>query len=265
MLNLRFKYIVITSLFFVLHNIPKANKMIRYWDRYTDEEREKMACKIIDHMKRRGRTVTDLYGMKNIQPLANRTVQEDGTVVSDRPGAVYFANHQGKYDAIGVMLALEKPCPTLWDIHSASRLVGKQVSGLLDCSIVDLRDMKDKVRAIQATVEKVKQGRDFLIFPEGGYTDNHNELQEFHSGCFAVSLKTKAPIVPTVLYDAYKSMNSNTFEKVVTQIHFLDPIYYDEYKDMRKVEICELVKSRIEARLKDIKNGVDLGAPDKRI
>ena len=66
MLNLRFKYIVITSLFFVLHNIPKANKMIRYWDRYTDEEREKMACKIIDHMKRRGRTVTDLYGMKNI-------------------------------------------------------------------------------------------------------------------------------------------------------------------------------------------------------
>lgn len=265
MLNLRFKYIVISSWFFVLHNIPKANKMIANKEKYTEEELDAMARKIIDHMKRRGRTKTDVYGMKNTQPIAVKTVHEDGTVTVDHPGAVYFANHQGKYDAIGVMLSLEKPSPTLWDIKSASRLVGKQISGLLDCSILDLRDNKTKVRAIQETIEKVKRGRDFLIFPEGGYTDNQNKLQDFHSGCFSVNLKTGAPIVPTVLYDAYKSMNSNTFEKVVTQIHYLEPIYYEEYKDMRKAEICELVKARIQERLDLIESGADLGQPDKRI
>ena len=57
-----------------------------------------------------------------------------------------------------------------------------------------------------------------------------------------------------VVYDSYKSMNSNTFEKVTTQVHYLRPIYYNEYQGMKKPEICELVKSRISTKLEEIKN-----------
>ena len=81
-----------------------------------------------------------------------------------------------------------------------------------------------------------------------------NELQEFFSGCFACSQASKGPIVPVVVYDSYKSMNSNTFEKVTTQVHYLPPIYYTEYQGMKKPEICELVKSRISTKLEEIKN-----------
>ena len=99
----------------------------------------------------------------------------------------------------------------------------------------------------------MKSGHNFLIFPEGGYGDNHNELQEFFSGCFACSQGSRGTIVPVVVYDSYKSMNSNTFEKVNTQVHYLQPIPYDEYQGMKKPEICELVKSRIAAKLEEIK------------
>ena len=50
-------------------------------------------------------------------------------------------------------------------------------------------------------------------------------------------------------------MNSNTFEKVDTQVHFLKPILYSEYGNLKKKEIAELVKSRIDERLKEIKAG----------
>ena len=103
--------------------------------------------------------------------------------------------------------------------------------------------------------KQVKSGRNFLIFPEGGYTDNKNELQEFQAGCFSCSLQTKTPIVPVVLYDSYKSMNSNTFERVDTQVHFLKPILYSEYGELNKKEVAALVKSRIAERLDEIKSG----------
>ena len=50
---------------------------------------------------------------------------------------------------------------------------------------IDLDNNRDKVRAIMDVTRQVKSGRNFLIFPEGGYTDNKNELQEFQAGCFS--------------------------------------------------------------------------------
>lgn len=36
-------------------------------------------------------------------------------------------------------------------------------------------------------------------------------------------------MVPVVIYDSWRSMDTNTFEKVRTQVHFLPPIPYEEY------------------------------------
>lgn len=75
------------------------------------------------------------------------------------------------------------------------------------------------------------------------------------AGCFSCSLQTKTPIVPVALFDSYKSMNSNTFEKVDTQVHFLKPILYSEYGELKKKEVAELVKNRIAERMAQIKAG----------
>lgn len=164
-------------------------------------------------------------------------------------------NHQGKYDALGIILAQEKPCGVLWGKKQAERLMSRQVCGLIDAVVIDLDNNRDKVRAIMDVTRQVKSGRNFLIFPEGGYTDNKNELQEFQAGCFSCSLQTKTPIVPIALFDSYKSMNSNTFERVDTQVHFLKPILYSEYGELKKKEVAKLVKSRIEERMAQIKAG----------
>ncbi len=237
MLNLRFKYVVASSGLFVLWAVPKANKMIREKEEYSLRVRYEHAKCIMNHLRKRARTTTLVTGKENIP---------------SEGGCIFYSNHQGKYDALGILLALDKPCGMLFGKVQASRLLSRQVVGLVEGVVIDLADPRDEVKAIRKVTEEVGKGRDFLIFPEGGYTDNKNKLQEFHTGCFSCTLKTKTPVVPVCIYDSYKSMNSNTFEKVETQVHFLKPIYYDEYGGMKKPQLAQLVKDRIQEKLNEI-------------
>ena len=151
------------------------------------------------------------------------------------------------------MLAHPKPCAMLWEEKSADRLVARQVCGLVEGTTISFEDPKQQIGALKTISERVKEGKPYLIFPEGGYTDNKNELQEFKSGCFACSLKSKTPIVPVVIYDSWRSMDTNTFERVRTQVHFLPQIPYEEYGKLRKPDVCELVKKRIQEKLDELK------------
>ncbi len=239
MINLRFRYVVARSLFSgFLYMLPKANYMICHKERYSEQERFDFACRIMDFMRRKSRTVTKVYGKENLPKEGNY---------------ILYANHQGKYDALGILLALDKPCGVLWEKKQAQRIMSRQVCGLIGGVPIDLTDMRAKMKAITRVTEAVRSGRDMLIFPEGGYRDNGNSLQEFQSGCFHCALRSGATIVPVTLYDSYRALNSNTFERVVTQVHFLKPIPYTEYGSLSKQEIGELVKGRIAARLEEIR------------
>ena len=59
-------------------------------------------------------------------------------------------------------------------------------------------------------------------------------------------MKAQCPIVPVALIDSYKPFDVNSIEKIKVQVHFLEPIRYEEYKDMKSVEIAKEVKIRIE-------------------
>lgn len=239
MINLRFRYVVVRSLFSgFLYMLPKANYMISHRERYSEKERFDFACRIMDFMRRKSRTVTKVYGRENLPKEGNY---------------ILYANHQGKYDALGILLALDEPCGVLWEKKQAQRIMSRQVCGLIGGVPIDLTDMRAKMKAITRVTEQIKAGRNMLIFPEGGYKDNGNRLQEFQFGCFHCALRSGATIVPVTLYDSYRALNSNTFERVTTQVHFLKPIPYAEYGKLSKQEISELVKGRIAEKLEEIR------------
>ena len=60
---------------------------------------------------------------------------------------------------------------------------------------------------------------------------------------------TKAPIVPVALVDSYKVYNSPHKGPVLTYVYYLDPIYYDEYKGKKTVEIANMVENRIKEKI----------------
>lgn len=90
-----------------------------------------------------------------------------------------------------------------------------------------------------------KNGRRYFIFPEGQYNDNTNNVLSFKPGAFKCSVKAKAPIVPVALVDSYKVFKRNTLRTVKTQVHFLKPLYYEDYKEYSTTEIAEIVRERI--------------------
>ena len=63
--------------------------------------------------------------------------------------------------------------------------------------------------------------------------------------------KAKCPIVPVALIDSFKPFDTKTISQVDVQVHFLKPMLYEEYKDMKTVEIAAEVKRRIEEVIKE--------------
>ncbi len=239
MKNRRFVVTVARSVpFNFFYGLPKAHRYLRHKSEHSLEERTKLSYEIINHVRKCSLTTTRVRGL-------NRLPTEDGFVL--------YANHQGKYDALGILYALkDRPCSVLWAADTSDKPLAREICGLVDAVVIDLSSNRGKVKGIMEATALVKQGRNILIFPEGRYDDNRNNLLPFAHGCFACSIKTKTPIVPVCIYDSWKSMNSNALGPVSTQVHFLDPIYPEEYEGMSKAEVSELVEQRIADKLKKI-------------
>ena len=105
--------------------------------------------------------------------------------------------------------------------------------------------MKKQMRTMMAISDEVKAGRRYIVFPEGGYDKNHNQIQDFMAGAFKCAVKAKAPIVPVAIIDSYKVFGINSLRKVKTQVHFLEPMYYEDYEGMNTQQIAGIVKERI--------------------
>lgn len=96
---IRFIYVIASN----LHRawmIPLMGHYSRHPEKYSERfryEYNKHAIRLMNHT---GRIYTQAYGAENLP--------KDG-------GYVMFANHQGKYDALGIMLTHEEPCSVVMD------------------------------------------------------------------------------------------------------------------------------------------------------
>jgi len=55
--------------------------------------------------------------------------------------------------------------------------------------------------------------------------------------------------VPMALVDCFKVLDQKGSAPVTVQLHYLKPIEYEEYKDLKSVEVADLVKQRIQAAI----------------
>lgn len=228
---LRLCYVVVVSLPFVMYYLCKAKYIERHDDNFLEERRYKMALKCISIMMRNGRIRTESFGQEYLP--------EEG-------GYVMYSNHQGKYDTLGIMISHPKPCTIVMDADRSTIPIANSFIDLVKGQRLDKTDMKSQMKTILKIADEVRDGRRYIIFPEGGYDHNRNDLQDFLPGSFKCATKSKAPIVPVAIIDSYKPFGTNSLRKVKTQVHFLPPIFFEEYGQLTTVEIAGMVKARIE-------------------
>lgn len=226
----RLVYLCVVSLPFIVYYLWKVDYVERHSWKYSEADRYKFARRMIAIMKRNGRIRTNAYGTENLP--------SDG-------GYVMYANHQGKYDCLGIISVHKQPCTVMMDEKRSHLILADQFMTLLKGCRLDKSNMKSQMNAILKVVAEVKDGRRYIIFPEGGYYKNQNNVKDFMPGAFKCAMKSKSPIVPVALIDSYKPFGMNSLKRVTTQVHFLEPIYYEDYKDMNSREVSELVRRKI--------------------
>ena len=227
----------------ILWNLPRAYMIprmayrARHGEKYSEEECYRYAQLAIRRMMRAGHISTQKYGTEHLP--------EEG-------GYMMFPNHQGKYDALGIMYAHEKPCSVVIDDARSHGVLVKQFIDLIHGKRLVKNDPRQSVRIIRELTEDTKKGRRFIIFPEGGYHKNHNAVGEFKAGSFKSAVKAKVPIIPVALVDSYRAFEEWSLRPVVTQVHFLKAIPYDEYKNMSTAQIAVMVRDRIVSTIQEV-------------
>lgn len=222
----------------VLYNLPfvpfwwcRVCYMAKHAEKYSQEVRWALLQKITKRANKGGRVVIESYQTENIPETEN---------------FIFFPNHQGLYDS----LALIESCPRFFAVVNKKEVSGipllKQVFQIMGAYEMDREDIRQSLGVINKVAEEVKNGKNFLIFPEGTRSKQGNQPGEFKGGSFKSAYKAKCPIVPVALMNAFIPFDKNTIEKVTVKVIYLKPIPYEEYKNMKTVEIADEVKRRIE-------------------
>lgn len=228
---IKYLYVIFMNLFRIPYMILKMRYQANRPEKYSEIKRYDLVQHVINLVNRTGWIHTHAHGVENLP--------KEG-------GYVMYPNHQGKYDALGIITTHKEPCAFIIDKERSHMPILSEIVDLVQGKRMDTNDVRQAMTIINDVSGEVKEGRKYIIFPEGGYDKNKkNTLGLFKPGSFKCAVKAMAPIVPVALIDSYKVFNSKTIGRVTTQVHFLKPLYYDEYKGLKTVDIAEMVKKRI--------------------
>ena len=235
---LKLIYVILMNLHRAPYMIPKMRNRADHPEKYTEEQRYALVHHVIYLMNKTGKITTEAYGLENLP-------QEGGYMM--------YPNHQGKYDVLGIINTHKEPCSFVMDKNKSHTMLVREFCDLVQGKRLEKDNPRQGLTIINEVAKDVKNGKRYVLFPEGGYKfNNKNKVQDFKAGSFKIALKSHVPIIPIALIDSYKVFNSFHFGPVTTQVHYLKPIEYDEYKDMKTKDIAALVKERIEEKIKEI-------------
>ena len=199
-------------------------------DNYSYEEKWSVIHKIMARATRSGNIDLKVTGRENLP---------------EKDGFVLYGNHQGLFDVVALAGDCARPLAAVLKKELTDIPVLKQIRLCTKSFAMDREDVRQSLTVIQAVTKEVQSGRNYIIFPEGTRSKLGNQMVEFHSGSFRCAIKAKCPVVPIAFIDSFKVLDRKGSKPLSVQMHYLEPIAYEEYKDMKTTELAALVQERI--------------------
>ena len=97
---LRFYTVIITHLFSCIRFIFGLKKIIKHKEKYSEKEKYNYCRKIVHKVTKTSKVTVNVYGTENLPK---------------EPGYVMYSNHQGKYDALSIIVDSERPLSVVID------------------------------------------------------------------------------------------------------------------------------------------------------
>ena len=229
----------------LIYRIPGWLLKIRYYNKHLEttsfEERFAFTQKLICKVNEKSRVRIHCYGKENLP-------KEQGYLIAP--------NHQGLFDALILFGTHDKPFKAIVKEELMDVFVLGKVLKMIEFVAMDRSNLRASMKIIKNATKEMSEGRNYVIFPEGTRCRKQNQMLEFKGGTFKSVIDAKKPIVPVALIDCYKVFDNNTIAPVDAQIHYLEPIYYDEYKDMNSTQIAQYVQARIAKCIEENENKI---------
>ena len=233
---MRILLMVLRNLFRVPYLYWKLCRYAKNPDAYPEQERWDHISHILKLAVKSGNVDLIVTGVENIPAPGS--------------GFMMYGNHQGLFDVV----AIASTCPTPLGAVLKKELKGVPfIQQIVQCTksfFMDREDVRQSLTVIQNVTEEVKNGRNYIIFPEGTRSKNGNRMGEFHGGSFRCALKAKCPIIPIALIDSYKVFDQKGCGRITAQLHYLPAIPYEEFATMKASEVAAMVKARIEETIR---------------
>lgn len=220
---------------------PWAYGKLCHYAKHTEKYSEEQKYEHIRYMFKKaikgGNVELEIEGQENV-PKEN--------------GYLMYSNHQGLFDILAIVAAKETPFAVVLKKELYKLPLIKQMVDSTRSYTMDRADVRQSMGVIQSVTEEVKNGRNYLIFPEGTRSKLGNKLLEFHSGSFKCATKAKCPILPIALVDCFKVLDQKGSKPLKVKLQFLPVIPYEEYAGMSTKELAAMVKARIEEKMQSL-------------
>lgn len=230
--------VLIISLIKTLPHLKKAKRL----QEQGQKEAFNALCKRISGawgaslVKATGSTVT-LIGEENIP--------KDQAVV-------IISNHQGNFDIPVLMGYFTEPVAFIAknDLERIP-IIGAWMK-VLGCVFIKRGNPREALKAIHEGVEKVKAGRNMVIFPEGTRSIDGN-LLPFKPGSLKLAMKSGALILPVTLVDTRKIMPKKSIWIHSAEIKIVIDKAIDPKKDS-SIDLAEEIHQQIQNNLNMYQN-----------
>lgn len=192
-----------------------------------------MQCKKISaHAIKGGNITAEIHNVENLP-------KEDGFIL--------YPNHQGLFDTLMFFYSCPRPLAFVIKKEARNIVLLKQACGSTGSLAMDREDLRQSMQVInQVAKEVAEEKRNYVIFAEGTRSKLGNKLLDFKGGSFKAAQKAKCPIVPCALINSFVPFDEKSLRQVTVKLIYLEPMYYEEYKDMKTGDIAAEVKRRIE-------------------
>jgi len=174
--------------------------------------------------------------------LSRARVEIEGleNVAADRP-QVYVANHSGLHDILS--LSAHLPIQFRWVAKKSLFKVPfmgwhMRRSGYIP---IDRDSPREAARSIVEAAETIRGGVNAIAFPEGTRSRS-GSLGRFHSGAFALALRTGVPLVPVSIDGSYRVIFPGTLQVnpgTIIRIKIDRPIDLGRYARTDKQRLME--------------------------
>jgi 1-acyl-sn-glycerol-3-phosphate acyltransferase len=168
--------------------------------------------------------------------------------------AIYIANHRATSDAflMGILNVEVVQVVNLWPFKVPVLGIMAKCAGYLSVREMSFEDFLSKCN------ELLEQKVSIVAFPEGTRSGN-KKMGNFHGGLFRVALENKVPIVPLCIMGSEDKPKRRSWilNCGTINIHQLEPIEYEEYKDMSSFKLKSYVRNKMQVYIDRVEGGLN--------